>query len=172
MNAAILRARPAGVACRLGRRRSWLTLIAAMAVVTPVLTRALGGSSGYLASLAVYWVGFCLPVAIIHVRRARFAKLFVWRLPSRDLWVLPVLAIQVAAVAVFGVLLHSHEITLAAAALALCVALINGPLEELAWRGGFFTVFGNLPRFGFWIGLALFTAALAFSVLFQTNGFV
>ena len=35
--------------------------------------------------------------------------------------------------------------------------MINGPLEEIAWRGGFLSRFGDRPVVGFWLGWLLYT---------------
>lgn len=135
-----------------------LVLIGAMALLVPVLTRSLGGPAGYLTTLGLYWLGFCLPVIAFHVRRHRDPHLFSERLAWRDWWVPVLLLLQVCVVALLAFVPNTALLTTHAAMLAFLVGLINGPLEETAWRGGFMTRFADRPRLGFALGWLLFTA--------------
>ena len=142
-----------------------LLLIAAMWMLVPALTAALG-TRGYLLVLVIYWLGFCLPVIAIHVWRQRSPRLFSERLAWRDWWVPLLLLVQVTMIALAAVTPHTSLLTTIGVMLAAGIGIINGPLEETAWRGGFMTVFGNRPRLGFWLGWLLFSAwhiPLAFS---------
>lgn len=132
-------------------------LTVAMLFVVPALTRGLGGQIGYLAVLAVYWLGFCLPVIAMHVWKRHDGRLFSERLAWRDWWVPGLLVVQVGVVGMAALVPHTSLLTTHGAMLAAAVGLINGPLEETAWRGGFMTVFRDRPRLGFWLGWALFT---------------
>lgn len=133
-------------------------LTVAMLFVVPALTRGLGGQIGYLAVLAVYWLGFCLPVIAMHVWKRHDGRLFSERLAWRDWWIPGLLVIQVGVVGMAALVPHTSLLTTHGAMLAAAVSLINGPLEETAWRGGFMTVFRDRPRLGFWLGWVLFTA--------------
>ncbi|OYX09058.1 MAG: hypothetical protein B7Z15_14600, partial [Rhizobiales bacterium 32-66-8] len=135
-----------------------LILIAVLLVLVPVLTQALGGPTGYLASLALYWLGFCLPVIAIHVWRQRGPRLFSEQLAWRDWWLPGLLALQVGVVGLVAVVPNTSLLTTHGALLAGLIGLINAPLEETAWRGGFMTSFADRPRLGFWLGWVLFTA--------------
>ena len=135
-----------------------LVLIAALLALVPALTQALGGRAGYLASLAVYWIGFCLPVIAIHVWRQRGPRLFSERLAWRDWWLPVLLALQMGLIGLFAVVPNTSLLTTHGAMLAALIGLINAPLEETAWRGGFMTTFADRPRQGFWLGWVLFTA--------------
>lgn len=133
-----------------------LALCAAMVMIVPALTRAYG-PLGYLAVLALYWAGFCLPVIVFHVRKRHDEGLFSERLAWRD-WFIPVLLLgQVFAVALAAFVPNTAMLTTQGAMLAALVAVINGPLEETAWRGAFMTRFSDHPRLGFWLGWLLFT---------------
>lgn len=135
-----------------------LALIGALTLIVPALTQAFGGPTGFLLSLCVYWLGFCLPVLFFHVHNRRDTHLYSERLNWREWWIPILLLIQVCAVGL-GILMSSSQIlTTQGAMLAAMIALINGPLEEIAWRGGFMTRFADKPRLGFWLGLVLFTA--------------
>ncbi len=134
-----------------------LLLIAAMWMLVPALTAALG-TRGYLLVLVIYWLCFCLPVIAIHVWRQRGPRLFSERLAWRDWWVPLLLLAQVTASALFVFTPHTSMLSTSGVMLAAIIGIINGPLEETAWRGGFLTVFVNRPRLGFWLGWVLFTA--------------
>lgn len=147
-------------------------LIAALCFVVPTLTQALGGRLGYLLCLVIYWLGFCLPVIAMHVWPQRGPRLFSERLAWRDWWVPLLLLAQVGVIAVAAFFVNTTHLTTHGAMLAAAIALINGPLEETAWRGGFMTRFADRPRLGFWLGWVLFTAwhiplALSHGVVFD-----
>ena len=135
-----------------------LALIAVMTAIMPRLTLTLGGPNGFLVSLALYWLGFCLPVIFLHSRKREDGRLFSERLAWRDWFVPGLLLLQVGVVAMVAVAPHTAILTTQGAALAAVVAVINGPLEEAAWRGGFLARFADRPRLGFWLSWLLFTA--------------
>lgn len=132
-------------------------LIGALFFIVPALT-GWNGPLGYLAAMALYWLGFCLPVIAIHVWRHRDEHLFSERLAWRHWWIPLALLAQVGVVGLAAFVPNTAMLTTQAAMLAAAVAIINGPLEEIAWRGGFMTTFRDRPRLGFWLGWGLFTA--------------
>lgn len=134
-----------------------LVLIAVLACAVPALTLAFGGPRGYLAALALYWLGFCVPVIYFHVRHRRGSRLYSERLAWRDWFVPLLLLLQVAVVALVIFVPNTAILTTHAAMLAAVIALINGPMEEVAWRGGFMTRFADRPRLGFVLSLVLST---------------
>lgn len=127
-----------------------------MALLVPALT---GWSSrlGFLLSLAAYWLLFCLPVIVIHVWDRDEGRVFSERLAWGDWWIPLLLLAQVGAVGALAFFPNTELLTTHGAMLAVGVALLNGPLEEAAWRGGFMTTFREKPQLGFWLGWALFT---------------
>lgn len=133
-----------------------LALPVAMALLVPTLT-AWNNQLGYLISLIIYWLIFCIPVVAIHVWRRHDGHLFTERLNWRDWFVPLLLVLQVGAVGLFAFMPNTPLLTTHGAMLACAVALLNGPLEETAWRGGFMTTFHDRPRLGFWLGWLLFT---------------
>lgn len=135
-----------------------IALIGAMVALVPALTSALGAQSGFMASLVLYWLGFCLPVIAIHVWPRRSERLFSERLAWRHWFVPMVLLVQVGLVALVAFVPNTALLTTHGAMLAALIAIVNAPLEETAWRGGFMTVFADRPRTGFWLGWLLFTA--------------
>ena len=148
-----------------------LALIAILLMLVPMLTSALG-TNGYLVAFALYWLGFCVPVIVIHVLPHRSPRLFSGKLARRDWFVPGLLLAQVAAIVALALAPNTSILTTPGLLLAAIVAIINGPLEETAWRGGFMTRFAGRPRLGFWLGWLLFTAwhiplALSHGVIFD-----
>jgi uncharacterized protein len=135
-----------------------LVAIAALFYLVPWLTRTYGGPAGYLMSMAAYWLGFCVPVFAFHVFRRHGPRLFSEKLAWRDWWIPPILLGQVVLVAAVALYPNTSILTTHGFWLALAVALANGPLEEIAWRGGFLVRFASRPRLGFWLNWVLFTA--------------
>jgi membrane protease YdiL (CAAX protease family) len=134
-----------------------LATIGALLVLVPRLT-AIDPVSGYLLSLVFYWMAFCVPVIALHVWKRHDGRLFSEALAWRDWWIPGLLLLQVGLIAALGVVPHTALLTTQGAMLAATVALLNGPLEEAAWRGGFITTFRDRPRLGFWLNWVLFTA--------------
>ena len=134
-----------------------LALIAILLVLVPILTSSFG-TNGYLLVFAFYWLAFCVPVIVIHVLPHRGPGLFSEKLARRD-WFVPLLLLaQVALIAAAALAPNTSLLTTSGFLLAAVFAMINGPLEEIAWRGGFMTRFADRPRLGFWLGWLLFSA--------------
>lgn len=149
-----------------------VALIAAMFVLVPWLTTTLGGPAGYILTLGIYWIGFCFPVLILHVDKHHQPQLFSEKVRWRDWWVPLLLLGQVTLIAGATFMPNTPILTTTGVWLALAVAILNGPLEEAAWRGGFLVRFADRPRLGFWLNWGLFSAwhiPLAFSagIVFQ-----
>lgn len=151
-----------------------LALIAVLLVLVPILTST-WGTNGYLLVFVFYWLAFCVPVTLIHVLPHRGPRLFSEKLDRRD-WFVPLLLLgQVGLIAVVALAPNTAMLTTQGAMLALLFAVINGPLEEIAWRGGFMTRFADRPRLGFWLGWLLFSAwhiplTLSHGVIFDGGG--
>ncbi|KKB07712.1 CPBP family intramembrane glutamic endopeptidase [Devosia chinhatensis] len=146
-------------------------LIGALLWLVPALT-SWDPRAGYLFALTFYWLFFCLPVIGWHALPANEGGLFSEKLPWRDWWLVPLLLAQVGIVAVIAFAPNTNFLTSGGMWLAILLAVINGPLEEMAWRGGFIGTFRNRPRLGFWLGWVLFTAwhvplALSVGVTFE-----
>jgi membrane protease YdiL (CAAX protease family) len=131
-------------------------LIGALFFIVPVLT-GWDSRAGYLFSLTVYWLFFCLPVIGWHALSGNDGRLFAEKVAWRDWWILPLLLAQVVLVAVVNFVPNTSILSQGGMYLAVLIAFINGPLEEIAWRGGFLGTFRDRPRLGFWLGWALFT---------------
>lgn len=146
-------------------------VIAALFVIVPWLTQW-DSRAGYLFSMTAYWLMFCLPVIGLHALPGNDGRLFSEKLPWRDWWLIPLLLVQVGVVAIANFVPNTAILTSGSMYLAMLIAAINGPLEEMAWRGGFLGTFRDRPRLGFWLGWALFTAwhiplALSVGVVFD-----
>ncbi len=111
-----------------------LGLSLAMGAIVPLVTGALPPMAGYVAVLAIYWVGFCIPAALSFGGGPRRAAIGAGSPCPRLPWIArgPPLVVLVAAGPERW--LGSDPRLLGIA--VLCAA-INGPLEELAWRRTF-----------------------------------
>lgn len=146
-------------------------VIAALFVIVPWLTQW-DSRAGYLFSMTAYWLMFCLPVIGLHALPGNDGRLFSEKLPWRDWWLISLLLVQVGVVAIANFVPNTAILASGSMYLAMLIAAINGPLEEMAWRGGFLGTFRDRPRLGFWLGWALFTAwhiplALSVGVVFD-----
>ena len=146
-------------------------LIGALFFIVPALT-AWHPQHGYLFALTFYWLFFCLPVIGWHALEGSDGRLFTEKLRWRDWWIIPLLLVQVSIVALANFVPNTPILTQGSMYLALLIAAINGPLEEMARRGGFLGTFRDKPRLGFWLGWALFTAwhiplALSHDIVFD-----
>lgn len=132
-------------------------LIGALFFLVPTLT-AWDLRAGFLFSLTAYWLFFCLPVIGWHALRHNDGRLLSERLAWRN-WFVPLLLFaQVFLVSLATFVPNTAMLTSGGMWLAILIALINGPLEELAWRGGFMSAFRDRPILGFWLGWLLFCA--------------
>lgn len=134
-----------------------LALTAMLFLAVPALTRSLGGPAGWLGSMALYWAFFCIPVIVFHVGREGLHDLTRIGLEPGQRWVPWLLAAQLALVAIATTSTMEAGLATGAIGLAVALALVNGTLEEAAWRGGFYRAFGERRVLGFVIGLSLFT---------------
>ncbi|MBE7732714.1 CPBP family intramembrane glutamic endopeptidase [Devosia faecipullorum] len=154
----------------MSRQQWFLTIhavlaIAALFAIVSWLT-AWDSRAGYLFSMTAYWLLFCLPVIGLYALPNNDGRLFSEKLPWRDWWIIAILLAQVGIVAIVNFAPNTTMLTSGGMWLALLIALINGPLEEIAWRGGFLGTFRDRPRLGFWLSWVLFSAwhlPLAFS---------
>ena len=147
-------------------------LIGALFFMVPALT-GWHPQYGYLFALTFYWLAFCLPVIGWHALEGNDGRLFSEKLPWRDWWLIPLLLAQVGSVAIINFVPNTSILSQGGMYLALLIAAINGPVEEMAWRGGFLGTFRDRPRLGFWLGWCLFTAwhvPLAMSVGISFDG--
>lgn len=147
-------------------------LIGALFLLVPLLTQW-DSRAGYLFALTFYWLFFCFPVIGWHALPANTGQLFSERLPWRDWWMVPLLLAQVLAVEMLTFVPHTAVLSSPGMWLALLVSCVNGPAEEIAWRGGFMATFRDRPRLGFWLGWLLYVAwhiPLALSVGISFEG--
>ncbi|WP_164730519.1 CPBP family glutamic-type intramembrane protease [Pelagibacterium montanilacus] len=132
-----------------------LTLV--LAVLVPALTPLVPPFVGYAGTMLLYWIGFCVPVFLVLVPPGRRRALFSLSLDARNRWVPLAIGVQVLAVAIGAFVPVLGALTALSLALAGAMALINGVLEEAAWRGTVIEAFANRPIAGFALGWALFT---------------
>lgn len=143
---------------RFSRRQLNLILAAvllsaiSMAAV-PLITRQWPGLTGLLCVFAVYWVCYCIPVAIFFREGDTPVRIDLKGVP----YVIPAVAIALPVGVAYGAgTIDWMRAEPAIVALAVGAALLNGSLEELAWRRPFRANSGGRISFEL-IGLFLFT---------------
>ncbi|MEM7694629.1 MAG: CPBP family intramembrane glutamic endopeptidase [Pseudomonadota bacterium] len=116
-----------------------------------------GGLTGHLTVLALYWAFFCVPLAVFGVGPSRLRAMVSLRLD--DAWFVPWLVMAPAALLlVAGITLEGlASLPFHAYVFGVGIALINAPLEEIAWRGAFLAA-GRWRVTLQFAGLILFTA--------------
>lgn len=130
-----------------------LLLSGSMLAIVPLVTAVLGPLVGYVCVLAIYWVCYCIPVAAVYGRGPVRVTIGL-RAPKR--WIpatalaLPLIVFVAAGPTSW---LRSEPSLLI---LAVVCGLINGPLEELAWRRSFRANANNRLSYEL-LGLGLFT---------------
>lgn len=129
--------------------------ILALLVLAHTVTPLLPPFWGYHGTLLFYWGGLCLPVIWRH--GGGMQKLWGFDLSARARIIVPaILAMQCIAVGVGALLPVVLDVMLAPLILALAVAAINAPLEEMTWRGVYLRTFEHRPALGFVLSCALF----------------
>ncbi|WP_420394396.1 type II CAAX prenyl endopeptidase Rce1 family protein [Acuticoccus sp.] len=142
-----------------------VVLIGGMTIIVPLLTGWWPGDlAGYFTVLGIYWFGWCLPVAIAAHRRAGWSTL---TLKLRGaLWVPAAVLAFPAFVAVYAFATGRLDTTPAILGAGFAAALVNAPLEEVAWRGSYLALGPSNPAFqtvGVWL-FALWHAPLTLAV--------
>jgi len=124
-----------------------------MFVIVPLVTGTMNPLAGYVAVLAIYWIGFCVPTALIYGHGPTRVTV---SLKAGNPWI-PAIALALPVLVLFAANPVSWpEAEPHILALAVICALINGPLEEFAWRRSF-RAHSN-GRLGYeLLGLGLFT---------------
>lgn len=135
-------------------------LIATTFIVFPVAVDQLGPRWGYLTGFIFFWVGWCVTVPLWLLGARGVARLFrpaSPRLP-RPAWLwATLLAFPVAGGFATVFVPALEEVTAAALLLALVIAVLNGTLEEVFWRGTFAELFPDEPLTGWLYPAVMFT---------------
>lgn len=117
-----------------------ILVIVTMPIVFVVLAGVLGDQAGWLLGFLVYWAiwGFGFPLWLLGGRRVRE---LLWTAPRGPgpLWGLLLLGPPAGSLLIGWVPLA--ELSVAAVAVAITFAVVNGTAEELLWRGVFITSF-------------------------------
>lgn len=130
-----------------------LLLSGLMLAVVPLVTNIFSPLVGYVCVLTIYWICFCIPISVIYGRGPTRVTV---RLSAVKPWIIAT-ALALPAVIFFAAKPMSW-VGSAPSILALAVicALINAPLEELAWRRTFRANSDNSLAYEL-LGLGLFT---------------
>lgn len=124
-----------------------------MTITVPALTVTLPVIVGYLGVFCFYWIFFCIPIAVIYGKGDKHVG---YNLSIVPYWV-PAIALGLPICVFFsagtpaGIGGNAHLL-----ALSIGVALLNGTLEELAWRRTFRANSGGRISFEL-LGLFFFT---------------
>lgn len=124
-----------------------------MLAIVPFVTSVLDPLVGYVCILAIYWVCFCIPVSLVYGRAPTRVAI---SLSAPNRWIpATALALPLMVFVAAGPMswLQSEAYLLL---LAVVCALVNGPLEELAWRRSFRANSNNRLSYEL-LGLGLFT---------------
>ena len=125
----------------------------AVLLLAPAVTGQLDPLMGYIGVLTIYWACFCAPVAWFFGR----GEIAVCVRPKLQRTWIPFAALALPIIVFFGADTFSTIGSPAlVVAIAIACALVNGPLEELAWRRTFRSNSGGHASFEF-LGLCLFT---------------
>lgn len=127
----------------------------------PTLTHVFDRTRGLIIAFVLYWVGICFVMGLVFTRPVRFGKLYARPagFGTADYIVLLLLTcLPVLLVFMISFLPNMTGATPKLLALAALLALINGTLEELFWRGAFISQFLHSFRFAVLYPLVLFTA--------------
>ena len=138
---------------RIGLVLAALIISGLMLAVVPFVTNVFGPLAGFVCVLTIYWVCFCIPISVIYGRGPTHVEIS----PSATK---PWIAGTALALPVF-VFLAAEPISWLGfepgiLAVAVICALINGSLEELAWRRTFRASSDNDLSYEL-LGLGLFT---------------
>lgn len=135
-------------------------LVVSTIIVFQLLVRLWGPRWGYAAGFGFYWIFWCLLFSLWAVGPRRLARMFRpnlrrWRGQAwlyALLMTLPVLLMwRVAFKDYIG------QTTAPVLMVAVVIGLVNGPLEELLWRGAYVAAFPRQP----WFAWAYPTVAFA-----------
>lgn len=135
------------------RRRSLLVLLLpvpltlSMAAAFWAFPRWLGTELGYVSCFLVYWLLWCLAVPSILIGRDGIRSLLSPARPlfDRPNWVAAALWVLVTLVALVMYLPSALQAPGLLLAIAVPVAVANGFLEELLWRGLYLRTFPGSP---------------------------
>lgn len=145
-----------------------------MIIIFPLLTYHFGNLRGFLAALFVYWFVLCLGFGLAMTGPENLAN--IYRRPAisnRHQYLNLALAIFPVFMVFFAVFLKDIAVfSLQVYALAALIALINGSLEELFWRGAFLQNFPKNWRLAVAFPWVLFTTwhialALSYGVSYE-----
>jgi hypothetical protein len=129
----------------------WL-LLATTYLVYQLLTRRYGKKWSYLGGFLFYWIGWCLFIPLALLGPRSLARLFQSApSPFGQPWWLAAFCLLAPPLVAY-VFLFPQALRKASARLVLVSALldlVNGPLEEVLWRGAYLTLFPGQ----FWLAL-------------------
>ncbi len=117
--------------------------------VSSIAAHYLSGAAAYLTCFLFYWIVWCYTIPIFLLDRDKLIALYARKLPSPK-W-LAILFILMPFAGTIGQIFIPEigGITITVLLVTIVASLINGPGEELFWRGLFVTEFSKNK----WLGI-------------------
>lgn len=129
-------------------------------ILFQITTLLLGPKWGYITGFLAYWA-YCLMIAwFLSGSDWNYFKA-LWNQPQNNkytTWIGLAAFIPVFGVFFVSFLPNVARLTLPTAGLLIFMALLNGSIEELYWRGLYLIEYPNNPRIGFLLAWILFGA--------------
>lgn len=125
-----------------------------------ILPNVLGPKWGYGAGFLFYWLYTLFTVKLITGFDESFLRSMIHspRNPASAAWVNAVAFVPVIGVFFVSFLPNVAKLPLLSGTVVAVVALLNGTIEEIYWRGLYITEYKNSWRLGFFISTFLFGA--------------
>ncbi len=129
-------------------------VVVSMIPVFRLLGHALGNRRAWIAGILVYWAVWCVALPLLLLGGREVKRLFA---RGRMTWLAWLVVALPPLVSLIGRFFGFRQSTYALAA-SIALALVNGTMEELLWRGVFTGLFPDSVFWGvlwpsFWFGL-------------------
>jgi hypothetical protein len=128
-------------------------LLATTYAAFQILARLAGATEGYLGGFLFYWILWCLAVPAWVMGRRGMVDFFRKPdppLPGRGRIIGIALGLPLLLGYGYAFPRVAAEASAAAVLLSAFLAVINGTLEELLWRGAYLSLFPESKLFGYW----------------------
>ena len=127
-----------------------MLLMPLLAAAFYLFTRIMPPLLGYAAALAFYWCVALVPLIIWQRHKADYARRLIWP----DLWVTLLMTVMLISVSVTAYIAFGASVLpLWALPIIAIIALLNGTLEEVFWRGTMLTEDAKDRDFAIVLGL-------------------
>ncbi len=146
-------------------------IVATMLLLFPMLTEQLGKATGFVVSNLAYWLFCVIPAVVIFKGTRKLKEMYTLNFSKHKIYTfLAFLPAVVTAMVSFVPIIGKAGIVTVLTAVP--IAIVNGTVEELFWRGTYNKAFGRFV-FAFLYPTIMFTAwhvALTFSKGIEYKG--